>query len=163
MDHTVFHKWLIKQTTNVLDQSVRDCVFGLVAGIRITVVVSVSISITSLSLFRGKTYLVWVLHWLPVVRSASSRCSVCKFPFSPREIWPSTDYHLTCSPWCKPLSHTHVYHYPGGDCYLKGHVTLDCKSSECQDFQTEGTLGILFVPTTRVFPAKVCHRNCTKK
>ena len=35
-------------------------------------------------------------------------------------------------------------------CYLRGHVVLDCKSPEPQVFGTEGTLGIPFVPTTRV-------------
>ena len=40
-------------------------------------------------------------------------------------------------------------------CYLRGHVTLDCKSPEPQGFGVEGTLGILFVPTNKVFPDKV--------
>ena len=31
------------------------------------------------------------------------------------------------------------------DCYLRGHVTLDCKSPEPQGFEAEGTLGIMFV------------------
>ncbi len=43
-------------------------------------------------------------------RSADSLCSDCKFPFIPRRIWPSEDYHLSCSPCCKPLSHAYVYH-----------------------------------------------------
>ncbi len=47
--------------------------------------------------------------------------------------------------------------------YLRGHVALDCKSPEPQGFGAEGTLGILFVPTTRVFPGKVCHINCTEE
>jgi hypothetical protein len=38
---------------------------------------------------------------------------------------------------------------------LRGHVSLDCKSPEPQGFGAEGTLGILFVPTARVFPGKV--------
>ncbi len=37
----------------------------------------------------------------------SALCSDCKFPFTPRRIWPSADYHLSC---CKPLSHVYVYH-----------------------------------------------------
>ena len=49
------------------------------------------------------------------------------------------------------------------DCYLRGHVSLDCKSPEPQVFGVEETLGILFVPTTRVFPDKVYHRNCTEE
>jgi hypothetical protein len=36
------------------------------------------------------------------------------------------------------------------DNYLRGHVTLDCKSPEPQGFGGQGTLGILVVPTTRV-------------
>jgi hypothetical protein len=40
-------------------------------------------------------------------------------------------------------------------CYLRGHVTLDCKSPEPVCFAVEETLGMLFVPTTIVFPGKV--------
>ena len=47
--------------------------------------------------------------------------------------------------------------------YLRGHVVLDSKSPEPQVFGSEGTLGILFVPTTRVFPDKVCRRNCSEE
>ncbi len=43
-------------------------------------------------------------------------------------------------------------------CYLRGHVTLDCKSPEPVCFATKVTLGMLFVSTTRVFPDKVCRR-----
>ena len=37
---------------------------------------------------------------------------------------------------------------------FRGHMSLDCESPEPQGFGAEGTLGILFVPTTRVFPDK---------
>jgi hypothetical protein len=49
------------------------------------------------------------------------------------------------------------------DCYLRGHVTLDCKSPEPVCFVTEETLGMLFVPTVRMFPDKVCNINCTEE
>ena len=46
-------------------------------------------------------------------------------------------------------------------CYLRDHVTLDCKSPVPVCFTTEETIGMLFVPIVTVFPGKVCHRNCT--
>ena len=48
-------------------------------------------------------------------------------------------------------------------CYLRGHVTLDCKSPVPVCFTAEETLGMLYVPTARVFPGKVCRRNCTEE
>jgi hypothetical protein len=49
-------------------------------------------------------------------------------------------------------------------CYLRGHVTLDCKSPVPVCFAAEEeTLGMLFVPTARAFPGKVCRRNCTEE
>ncbi len=48
-------------------------------------------------------------------------------------------------------------------CYLRGHVTLDCKSPEPVYFVAEETLGMLFDPTARVFPDKVCSRNCAEE
>ena len=93
-------------------------------------------------------------------RSAASRCIDCKFPLTSRGIWPSEYYHLSCSPCCKTLPHAYVYHSLFK--YLRGHVELDCKSPEPQGFGSEDTLGILFVPTARVFPDKVCRRNWTE-
>jgi hypothetical protein len=84
----------------------------------------------------------------------------CKFPFAARRIWHSVDYHLSCSPCCKQLTHVFVYHWLLPE---RGHVTLDCKSPEPVWFATEETLGMLFVPTTRVFPDKVWSRNCTEE